>query len=131
MSTGESDNLLELNPEILKTQREARNMVKRDARILMALLFGTFAIGWILDHIFKPSGCIFFASLLGLLTGFLLASNWRQWAALIKFDLHCPHCNLSLADKVHIFKSPNHNCPHCGKRALATIEQLKRQDNFS
>ena len=36
----------------------------------------------------------------------------------------CPFCNKILAEKVNLIISPNHNCPHCGERALLPINKL-------
>ena len=54
--------------------------------------------------------------------------NWRQWAALIKYQVRCQHCNRLLAEKVEWLKSPTSKCPYCGERALATLRQLEGKE---
>src|ERR1044071_8849188 len=41
-----------------------------------------------------------------------------QWRALVKFALCCWSCQRRLATGVHLFRSPNYLCPHCGQKAL-------------
>ncbi|MFM7175114.1 MAG: hypothetical protein ACKO4U_18980, partial [Caldilinea sp.] len=49
-------------------------------------------------------------------------NNFWQWRFL--FDLHCPHCEEPLVDRIHWTRRPSYHCPHCGQEALATARQL-------
>lgn len=117
MSKNESSAWLDLDEKTLAIQRAVRNDVKRDAIILMSILI----LGMIL--LLVGFGSIHLT--IPFLITIYVTSNWRQWNALLKNNLHCPHCNQPIANGVKLHTSPSHNCPHCGKRTLATIKQLK------
>jgi hypothetical protein len=71
-----------------------------------------------------------FPSLAGLLVYLAFVTALRtamvryQWWFLKRFNLSCPFCQKQLATTHSYLKSPTHNCPHCGRRALAPIRQL-------
>jgi hypothetical protein len=117
---------IELDNENLIAQRSARNMTKRDSRILL-IFFSILFVVYFMMVLLNPLPI--FIELLLLLALYLsvkLVSNWRGWVALKVFDIHCPFCHRPLyMEKINIIKSPSKKCPHCGRIALAPINQLK------
>ena len=121
---------ISLSPQALQTQREAMNMVQRERKILLILaVVGLIAIFVLLMLTLKSlpiySALLLYFGFYGLVR---VAMNWRQWAALIKYQVRCPHCNQLLAEQVEWLKSPTPKCPRCGERALATLQQLEGKE---
>lgn len=114
------DHFPSFDNDTLREQLKARNVMKREARyfyavlLLMVICFFAFGISNIFGII------VFFVFLIVLRTSLV----WYQWNFLIRFKLKCPFCKKPLAEKYNFLISPNHNCPHCGERALAPIKQL-------
>ena len=116
--------LQEFDKDTLQAQRIARNMVKRDTKILVYSLLATLVLLFMLSKRFPLSMVL----LIPALIAFLVLNNWRQWKALIDFKLRCPHCGQLLAKKVNLFWSPSPKCRNCGEIALASIRQLKEAE---
>lgn len=110
----------EFDEKTLQEQLRARNVMKKEMwgfyALLVLAVIAFFTIG--------------FKSIIGLFVFLLFlfifrtATVWYQWLFLIRFKLTCPHCGKRLAERVHFFKGPNHYCPHCRQRALASVKQL-------
>lgn len=121
------DNIPHLSKEDLYQQIKARNVIKRDAAILLIANILCFIA--LLENLFVTPNKL--PPLLSLFLFFLLIfiirtiAVWRQWSVLLEFGLKCPSCHKPLAEKVNWLKSPNHNCPYCGQVALASIKYLK------
>ena len=47
-----------------------------------------------------------------------------QWWFLRRFNLTCPYRERPLGRATGYLNNPSHNCPHCGRQALASIRQL-------
>ncbi len=120
----------QLTPEMVALQRGARAAKTRGAKILLTLLvvgmIGIFASAYVIGRNSTGEAALsfflLFAALLFALVYF--GNNYWQWRVLLGYDLHCPHCNQPLADKVHLSRRPGYDCPHCGRRALATAREL-------
>jgi hypothetical protein len=110
------------NPEkdILREQLKARNVMKRE----MLFFYGVLIIGMIYFLFFSKNGV--FEGILFLLffLGFRTTLVWYQWNFLKRFELKCRYCYKPLARPTNFLFSPNHDCPHCGQEALASIEKL-------
>ena len=114
-------NYLNLDKDVMREQLNARNVMKQEMR----LFYGILLVGGILSLFsFFKNIEIGFAFTFVFLVVFRTATVWYQWNFLIRFKLKCPYCNKPLAEKMNLMISPNHNCPHCGERALAPIKQL-------
>jgi hypothetical protein len=114
------------NPETLNAQRAAREMVKREAKILTPIAALGFIALFGLNLYFARQLSIYITLLLfaSYYVAYRAITNWRQWLILQKFQLACPACGRLLAEKIHYFKSPNSKCPHCGEVALAPLKLL-------
>jgi len=114
------DDLHGVDAEVLQAQLQARNVMKREVKFFLA----AFAAATLWYFLFS------FPSLIGLvvygaiIAGLRTAMVWYQWRFLIRFALTCPYCKKPLGTGVHYFKSPTHDCPHCGRQAMAPIRQL-------
>jgi hypothetical protein len=124
------DYYLELDNDTLIAQRSARNLAKRDARIMFIIM----AVGFVLllvaiPFLSKHLPLYLTLSLILIFYIFIkLASNWRGWVALRSFNLHCPHCKQPLfTERINILRSPSKKCPNCGQIALASIKQLNQK----
>lgn len=115
---------LNLDEETLKAQRAARESVKRDSRFIMIAVFGGLILLYGLYTGLDQRWVIYL--ILPFIFVIYMVSNWRQWVALLTFELRCPHCHRRLAERVNLLSSPTPNCPHCGQRALAPIKQLEQ-----
>lgn len=118
-----ADKLLTLNPITLAAQRAARADVKRDSIILLALVAAGVLIQLALIY-YGFANVLWIIIFLGIL---YLISNWRQWRAYTKHELHCPYCTKPLTNGIQLLKRPGPYCPHCGEIALATGRQLENQ----
>ena len=114
------DNFPSFDDEALREQLKARNVMKRE----MLYFYGALILGMILFFVFGTGNGFGVILFFVFLIAFRTATVWYQWNFLIRFKLKCPSCGKPLAEKYNLFISPNHNCPHCGKRALAPIKQL-------
>ncbi len=114
------NDIAQLDRETLREQLKARNIMKKE----MPIFYGILLIGLIGFFAFGRGSVIGLVVFLLFLVGFRTASVWYQWNFLIRFNLKCPYCKRPLAEQTSLWKSPNHNCPHCGQRALAPIRQL-------
>jgi hypothetical protein len=114
------NNFLDLDKDVLREQLRARNTMKRE----MPIFYGVVFIGMICFILFGTNSIFSFILFLVFLFLFRTATVWYQWNFLIRFKLKCPSCKKPLAEKSYFFISPNPNCPHCGKRALAPMKQL-------
>jgi hypothetical protein len=112
--------------QTLSAQRAARAMIKHEARFLAPLGALGFLVLFGLSFYFARNMSIYVPLLLfGVYyVAYRAVTNWRQWAALQKFELVCPSCGRALAEQIHYFKSPNSKCPHCGQVAWASLKQL-------
>ena len=111
--------------DTLREQLYARNVMKREMRYF----YGVLALGMVCFFAFSNSGTGFIPFFVFLLA-FRTATVLYQWNFLIRFKLKCPSCKIPLAEKYNFFISPNHNCPHCGERALAPMKQLVEFEKF-
>jgi len=117
---------LKLDQETMQAQRAARNMIKRDTRILIYSLLGSFFLLYVLNKQFPITLILF----LPIIISFLVINNWRQWNALIVYQLRCPHCGKLLADRVNFFLSPSPRCRYCHEIALVSIQQLEQNEEI-
>lgn len=111
---------LDLDNETLQEQLKARKVMKRE----MLYFLGVLLLGMICFFAFGISSILGLILFFAFLAAFRTATVWYQWNFLMRFQLTCPFCKKPLAEKYNLLISPSHNCPHCGKRALAPIKQL-------
>ncbi len=117
------------DPQTLESQRAARAMIKHEARILTPIGAAGFVLLLILSIALARVVPIY-AALIAFAVyyvAFRAVMNWRQWAALQKYRLACPHCGLLLAEQIHYFKTPTFKCPHCGEIAWAQDKPQARE----
>jgi hypothetical protein len=121
------DNPIEFDAQSLISQRDARAMLKHEARILNPLAaLGFVALFGLSFYLARITSIYVPLLLFGLYyAAFRAFSNWRQWVTLQKFRLACPHCGRQLGEKIHYFKSPSSKCQYCGQVAWASLKQLK------
>jgi len=110
----------------LKAQRAARNMVERDRKIIRIVMVAGILILLMVALAYSSKYPIYLVALPLILYYLLIRGviNWRQWAALLAYEVKCPYCKKPVATRIYLYKTPTPNCPHCGKRALATLNQL-------
>jgi len=108
------------NNNTMDTQLRARKVMKGEMLIFATILI----IGTLSFLLFVQKSINALIVFLLFLIAFRTVAVWYQWNFLIRFQLTCPHCNQLLAQHVQFIRSPNHICPHCGKRALVPIKQL-------
>lgn len=118
-----NDKLLTLNPFTLAAQRAARADIKRDTIILLGIVIAGVLLQLVLIYL-GFANVMWMIIFLGII---YLISNWLQWRAYLKHELHCPHCTKPLADSIQLHKRPSPRCPHCEEFALATGRQLENQ----
>jgi rRNA maturation endonuclease Nob1 len=114
------DDLRGVDADVLRAQLRARRTMKREVRWFYAVLL----VGTLVYFVFNRATVIGLAVYLLFVAAVRTATVWYQWDFLARFQLTCPHCQKALATRTSYLKSPTHNCPHCGKQALAPIRQL-------
>jgi DNA-directed RNA polymerase subunit RPC12/RpoP len=120
----------QLTPEMVAIQRGARSARTRGAKLLLGILIGGLVLTFVVSYSVGQNSTGDAALAVFLLFGALLfafvyfGSNYWQWRVLLAYDIHCPHCEEPLAYEVHLTRRPGFDCPHCGKRALATAREL-------
>ena len=118
----------ELTAAQCAAQQAVRRARTQGAQILLAILGGGLALLFLFSvgvsrNASGSAGLTFFLLLAALLFALLyFANNFWQWRLLL--DLHCPHCEAPLVDRIHWTRRPGYHCPHCGQEALATARQL-------
>ncbi len=119
--------IVKFRAEDLIAQREARKMVDHDRRIILTVMIAGFVVLLVLAVALSARFPIYLV-IIPVVVFYIvmrIVINWRQWQALLACQVKCPSCRKPVADRIHLFKPPTSHCPHCGKRALATLEQLK------
>ena len=109
-----------LDEETLREQLKARNVMKKE----MPIFYGSLLVGFVSFILFDKNSGWGFIAFLSFLVVFRTIMVWYQWNFLMRFNLKCPYCKKPLAERTSLLRSPNHDCPHCGQRALAPIKQL-------
>jgi hypothetical protein len=119
--------IVKFKAEDIRIQRAARKMVVHERRVIQGVMMVGFLLLLIMAVVLSPRYPVYLVILPVVLFYLVMrvVINWRQWQALLVNQVKCPSCNALVADRVHLMKPPNSNCPHCGKRAQATLEQLE------
>jgi DNA-directed RNA polymerase subunit RPC12/RpoP len=115
------NHFVKLTDDELRKQLHARKMMRREMYIFLAVFLAV-----VLLFLLIGSRYIIGIVLFGLfLVLFRTLTVWYQWNFLTRFDLQCAYCKRPLGGRMNLLRSPTHECPHCGRRALAPIRQLE------